>query len=59
MMENIQKVYLVLACNNYYPSSDNVKFVTTSEERAEKSAAKLRRKGKYDWVDISVKGLDK
>lgn len=53
------KVYLVLAGYDYYPGWDNVKFVTTSEERAEESAVRLRSKGKYDWVDISVKEVDK
>lgn len=53
------KVYLVLAGRNYYPDWDNVKFITTSEERAKESATRLRRKGKYDWVDISVKGVDR
>lgn len=53
------RVYLVNAGDDYYPSWDNTKFVTTDRERAEKSAKKLSESGRYDWVDVCSKGVDK
>ncbi len=53
------KVYLVNAGMCYYPDYDNTKFVTTDKERAEESKNRILRSGKYDWVYIVTKGVDK
>lgn len=59
-MSTLTKVYLVNAGADYYPSTDNTKFVTTDWDRACKCAKKLQEKlGKYDWVEIVTKGVDK
>lgn len=53
------KVYLVNAGHNYYPGDDNTKFVTTDLDRAYASVKRLEKSGKYDWVSVHIKGVDK